>query len=548
MSFTVRFLNYAGDDLLGVVTAEKGEDITGKAPTPETIDGKAFVSWNAPITNIQEDMTVRPLYATLYQVAFYGFDGETILKTEAVAEGGSATAPMPEVVAHYTFEKWSCDFSNVKANLSVYSIYKAETFTVRFLNKDATDVWSVQQVPYHGNAVPPAPEKYKGFIFLGWNTSFTDIEGDKTIKPVYRQIPVHPVLNFYRKLTDESSGELFKSYNMVNSCNITQKLSGECSINVKLLTRQTEGVISMSDRLEVDGLVFYITELKKSISSGICYTEMSGDHISYILNNKEFKVAAYDKEGTPMDILQELLTDTPFNVGKVDFTEKVTLRVNKEATRRACLMQLIALVGGEIEYYGYTIGIRKHVGESIPIDIVKRASVQDINCTYNVSDNTTNYNISLYQKGGLEMGDELLIKFKQLGLDTKSRIVGMDWNPFNYKEVSITVGQYIPTLNDSLYQLEKVVADIRESTAKYTVEFGEMVGNGSFYFTRAYQDRPYFQVDTDDGSKATVTLNRKSGSAFGAYVGATLTGVSSTTVSLLVFYCTVPDVSEEESS
>ena len=88
MSFTVRFLNYAGDDLLGVVTAEKGEDITGKAPTPETIDGKAFVSWNAPITNIQEDMTVRPLYATLYQVTFYGFDGETILKTEAVAEGG----------------------------------------------------------------------------------------------------------------------------------------------------------------------------------------------------------------------------------------------------------------------------------------------------------------------------------------------------------------------------------------------------------------------------------------------------------------------------
>jgi hypothetical protein len=146
------------------------------------------------------------------------------------------------------------------------------------------------------------------------------------------------------------------------------------------------------------------------------------------------------------------------------------------------------------------------------------------------------------------MGDELLIKFKQLGLDTKSRIVGMDWNPFNYKEVSITVGQYIPTLNDSLYQLENVVADIRESTAKYTVEFGEMVGNGSFYFTRAYQDRPYFQVDTDDGSKATVTLNRKSGSAFGAYVGATLTGVSSTTVSLLVFYCTVPNVSEEESS
>lgn len=61
----------------------------------------------------------------------------------------------------------------------------------------------------------------------------------------------------------------------------------------------------------------------------------------------------------------------------------------------------------------------------------------------------------------------------------------MDWNPFNYREVSVTVGQCIPTLNDSLYQLVNEVEDIRESTAKYTVEFGEIIGNGTFYFTRA---------------------------------------------------------------
>ena len=172
--------------------------------------------------------------------------------------------------------------------------------------------------------------------------------------------------------------------------------------------------------------------------------------------------------------------------------------------------------------------------------------MQDISYSYNVSDNTTNYTLSLYQKGHLEMGDELSLKFAPLGIDTESRVVGMDWNPFNYREVSITVGQYIPTLNDSLYQLVNEVEDIRESTAKYTVEFGEMIGNGTFYFTRAYNDRPYFHIHTDDGSEGIVTLNRKDGSAFSSYVGATLTGVKSTTVTLLVFYCTVPDVEEEK--
>ena len=117
----------------------------------------------------------------------------------------------------------------------------------------------------------------------------------------------------------------------------------------------------------------------------------------------------------------------------------------------------------------------------------------------------------------------------------------MEWNPFNYKEVSITVGAYLPTINDSLYGFQSTVEDIREATAKYTVEFGEMVGNGTFYFTRPYRDRPYFHIHTSDGSSGTVTLNRSGGTEFGSYVGAALAGVNPDTATLLVFYCTVPD-------
>ena len=77
--FTVRFINYAGDDLLGTVEADYGEDITSKALTPEVFPGKTFNGWNVPITRIVEDMTVRSTYVDMT----YTVDGScgSLIKT-----------------------------------------------------------------------------------------------------------------------------------------------------------------------------------------------------------------------------------------------------------------------------------------------------------------------------------------------------------------------------------------------------------------------------------------------------------------------------------
>lgn len=467
-------------------------------------------------------------------------DGKTSLYIDDELTGVSSNE-MPEEKRNLILGSDSRAATGVTISaIRVYSLVEGEFYTVRFLDKDGLDVISVQTVEKGGSAIPPTPPVYEGFIFIGWSTSFSNVQEDITVYPRYREIPPHPTLNFYERTDTGASGELKKSYAGVNACSITQKLDGECTIDFMLMTKQTEGVVSVKDRLEVEGLVFYITEIKKQISNGICYTQMTGEHISYILNDEEYKVTAFDRIATPTEILRDLLQGTPFTVGTVDFTENVTLMINQTATRRACLMQLIALLGGEIEYNGYTIGIRRHLGTERKVDIMRTSMVQDISYSYNVSEQTTNYTLSLYQKGKLNLGDELKLYFKPLSIDAENRIVGITWNPFNYKEVSITVGQYIPTLNDSLYELVTDVSDIRQSTAKYTVEFGEMIGNGSFYFTRPYKDRPYFHVHTDDGSEPTVTLNKKGGDDFASYVGATITGVESSTVTLIVFYCTVP--------
>ena len=113
--YTVRFLNYAGDDLLGVVTCEAGDDITDLAPQPEVFEDKVFVSWNVDITNIQEDMTVRPIYNfKIYTVIFFMADRRTPLSTQSIPYGKDAKAPDPEEVEGKDFVSWDKEYTNIK--------------------------------------------------------------------------------------------------------------------------------------------------------------------------------------------------------------------------------------------------------------------------------------------------------------------------------------------------------------------------------------------------------------------------------------------------
>lgn len=538
--YTVRFLNYAGDDLLGTADVPEGGDATPLAPEAEVFEGKVFIGWNRDITNITYDKTVRPLYHNLYAVVFLSYDGLRELSRQTVEETHDAVPPEPEELSGLAFVEWDTDYTNVKSDLTIKGVYEVTGFTVRFYSDGGIKLLSTQYVDRGCDAIPPTPEVIEDKIFIGWNGSYRKVNSDRDIVAIYRIIPLHPVLNFYDTAEDGSSGELIKTYNAVSSCNIVQKLSGECTARVTLLTKMSEGLIDIENRLELEGLVFNITEMRKQISGGMCFTEFAGEHISYILNNEEYMVTAFEMNDSVKTILETLLAGTPFSIGTVDSEATIHLRINKECTRRAAIMQLVALAEGEIEYYGYSIGIRNHVGNTTPVDIVKYGSVQDISFSHNVSDNTTNYDISLYKKGKFHIGDELILSFRPMGIYAESRIVGIEWNPFNHKEVRITVGAYLPTLNDSLYGFINTVEEMESANSKYTLEFGELIGNGTFYFTRPYFDRPYYQMNTSDGSTPTLTLNRSDNSEFGTFVGATLSGVNSDTSTLLVFYCTLP--------
>lgn len=94
------------------------------------------------------------------------------------------------------------------------------------------------------------------------------------------------------------------------------------------------------------------------------------------------------------------------------------------------------------------------------------------------------------------------------------------------------------------------------SDASYCVEFGEITGSGTLYFTAAYESRPFYHLHTVDpegqvsqGSAGTVTLVQSGD----YYIGVSLSGVEGDTVTLVVCYCSMPveaafEIGEEDNT
>ena len=91
-----------------------------------------------------------------YVVDFFGEDG-SILDSQTVYYGDSATAPEAPVVNGKTFVGWSEDFSRVTSSLSVYALYdEVAKFTVKFASL-GTYFWEYEFVAGTPTDIVPVP-------------------------------------------------------------------------------------------------------------------------------------------------------------------------------------------------------------------------------------------------------------------------------------------------------------------------------------------------------------------------------------------------------
>lgn len=282
------------------------------------------------------------------------------------------------------------------------------------------------------------------------------------------------------------NGNIRGVFTRVIAASLSDSLNGECSFQFSVISSKLGQIYTGLDvQLKSDKFdyQFKVVKVSKSLSDGIAICTVECEHTSYELNNDEYKLNELDFEGEPGKCLTLLLEGTTLSAGICDPTVPVKLKINRECTRRAALMQLIALCGGDIEYSGSEINIRSHRGSQEYIKIMDGRNVSDLTMETDSRSRTANYGLKMYKNADFSVGDNIQIIFHPFELNVSTRIISMAFNPFNRREITIEVGDYIPSISDNLYQMEKIASDIRNDVGESTAAIKTATNSSNTYIS-----------------------------------------------------------------
>jgi hypothetical protein len=255
---------------------------------------------------------------------------------------------------------------------------------------------------------------------------------------------------------------MIQSVKKVISSNIRETLEGEFTLSFTVMAKSALA-LKTKQIAKLDNQYFELVQISKSIQGSLPVCSVLCEHVSYLLNHEMYQISSFDFTGDPTAGLSQLLAGTPFSAGIVDFTESVTMKINQKVSRRAALMQFIAILGGEIQYDGYSINIRSHRGSNYYIPVMGSKNVTNVAVSHDSRENASSYDISFFKLMDLAVGDNVHIIFNPLGINVKTRIISLEYNPFYRFNIRVEVGRYRPSISDTFYRIENSISNVGSS-------------------------------------------------------------------------------------
>ena len=149
-------------------------------PDPIIPSGATFLGWGDVTQKIVKDtvFTASFSYPTkTYTIRYFADDRTTLMYTERVSEGGSATysvIPTKDASGRYsyTFEGWSSDLTSVRSDIDVYPLFSVSErmCEVRFFDYDRSVIYT-RQVPY-GSSLTDMPDDPSREPTIGYTYEF----------------------------------------------------------------------------------------------------------------------------------------------------------------------------------------------------------------------------------------------------------------------------------------------------------------------------------------------------------------------------------------
>lgn len=244
-----------------------------------------------------------------------------------------------------------------------------------------------------------------------------------------------------------SDGAVVRTITHVLTASLCDKLDGTLTFDFTALQKGEQPILP-GMTAKYDGQYYSIVRVKRGFSAGLEISAVSCEHISYILNDEQYNLVTFVFEGYPAEGLQELLQNTPFTVGVVEPAAMVECAFTDESplNRRSALMRFADACGGELEFDGYSVHIRTHRGGTERKLLMDGKNVTSLSATFDSRKAAQAYELQLFKRVDLSVGDEVRIVYHPLSIQVDTRIVGLTYNPFDRYTVRVEVGDYVPNL------------------------------------------------------------------------------------------------------
>ena len=242
-------------------------------------------------------------------------------------------------------------------------------------------------------------------------------------------------------------GAVVRTITHVLTASLCDKLDGTLTFDFTALQKGEQPILP-GMTAKYDGQYYSIVRVKRGFSAGLEISAVSCEHISYILNDEQYNLVTFVFEGYPAEGLQELLQNTPFTAGVVEPVTMVECAFTDESplNRRSALMRFADACGGELEFDGYSVHIRTHRGGTERKLLMDGKNVTSLSATFDSRKAAQAYEVQLFKRVDLSVGDEVRIVYHPLSIRVDTRIVGLTYNPFDRYTVRVEVGDYVPNL------------------------------------------------------------------------------------------------------
>ena len=205
LSYTVTFKNVDGTVLqssavqYGNVPVYAGDVPTLAATAQYTY---TFAGWDATLIPVTEEVVYTATYdATInkYTVQFLNYDN-SVLQEELLAYGtmpaykGENPERESTVAFNYTFKGFDKTIASVVGDATYIAEFDATPVTYEVVFKNGSEILKTQYVEYGKAATAPASPTREGYVFNGWDKSFSSVKSALTVNALFTAAPKHQLI------------------------------------------------------------------------------------------------------------------------------------------------------------------------------------------------------------------------------------------------------------------------------------------------------------------------------------------------------------------